>query len=84
MTDTLNPEIRSALADVTTDHFFTPEQFQRDIDYYRAQNIAKVLLDAELITLSEYDKLSELNAKTFSPFLVEIFPKTVDSTAVQR
>jgi len=34
--------------------------------------------------LEEYHKLSELNAKSFSPFLVDIFPNTVDNTAVQR
>jgi hypothetical protein len=84
MTDTLSPEVKSALSGITTDHFFTPEQFQKDIDYYRAQIITKALLDAELISLEEYHKLSELNAKSFSPFLVDIFPNTVDNTAVQR
>ena len=84
MTDTLSPEVKSALSGITTDHFFTPEQFQKDIDYYRAQIITKALLDTELISLEEYHKLSELNAKSFSPFLVDIFPNTVDNTAVQR
>jgi hypothetical protein len=84
MTNTLSPEVKSALSGITTDHFFTPEQFQKDIDYYRAQIITKALLDAELISLEEYHKLSELNAKSFSPFLVDIFPNTVDNTAVQR
>ena len=69
MTDTLSPEVKSALSGITTDHFFTPEQFQKDIDYYRAQIITKAMLDAELISLEEYHKLSELNAKSFSPFL---------------
>lgn len=84
MTDTLSPEVKSALSGITTDPFFTPEQFQKDIDYYRAQKITKALLDAELISLEEYHKLSELNAQSFSPFLVDIFPNTVDNTAVQR
>ena len=53
MTDTLSPEVKSALSGITTDHFFTPEQFQKDIDYYRAQKITKALLDAELISLEE-------------------------------
>ena len=84
MTDTLSPEVNSALSGITTDRFFTPEQFQKDIDYYRAQKITKALLDAELISLEEYHKLSGLNAQSFSPFLVDIFPNTVDNTAVQR
>ncbi len=84
MTDALSPEVKSALSGVTTDRFFTPEQFQRDIDYYRAQIIAKALLDAELISLEEYHKLSDLNAQSFSPFLVDILPNTVDKPSVQR
>ena len=84
MTDTLSPEVKSALSGVTTDRFFTPEQFQRDIDYYRAQIIAKALLGAELISMEEYHKLSDLNAQSFSPFLVDIFPNTVDKPSVQR
>ena len=71
MTDTLNQEVKSALKDVMTDRFFTPEQFQQDIDYYRAQSIAKSMLEADLISLEECQKLSELNAKSFSPFLVD-------------
>ena len=80
----IDKQIKSALDGITTDHFFTEEQFQKDIDFYRAQIIAKLMLDAGLISVVEYDKLSILNAKTFSPFLVDIFPNTVDNTAVQR
>ena len=60
---------------VSTDHFFTEEQFQRDMDYYRAQTIAKTMLDAGLISLSQFDKLTALNRRSFSPFLAEIMPK---------
>ena len=31
-----------------------------------------------------YDKLSNLNRKTFSPFLADIFPNTVDNSSKQR
>lgn len=65
----------AALDGITTDHFFTEEQFQRDMDYYRAQTIAKTMLDAGLISLSQFDKLTALNRRSFSPFLAEIMPK---------
>lgn len=69
-------KIAASLGDVTTDRFFTPTQFQQDVDYYRAQCIAKAMLDSGLISLSQFNKLTELNQKAFSPFLHEIMPKT--------
>ena len=68
----------------TTARFFTLEQFQRDIDYIRAQKITKSMYDAGLITSGQFVRLTELNRKSFSPFLVELFPRTVDITAHQR
>lgn len=80
----LDPDLAAALDGVSTDHFFTPEQFQQDVDYFRAQRISKTLLDAGLISLSQFDKLSEMNRKTFSPFLADIFPNAVDNSSKQR
>lgn len=77
-------DLSAALNGVSTDHFFTPEQFQQDMDYYRAQSIAKTMLDAGLISLSQFDNLTELNRKSFSPFLADIFPNTVDKSSKQR
>lgn len=68
-------DIAAAFDGVTTEYFFTAEQFQRDVDYYRAQNIAKSMLDTGLISLSQFNKLTALNRKSFSPFLHEIMPK---------
>ena len=79
-----DPDLAAALDGVSTDHFFTPEQFQQDVDYFRAQQISKTLLDDGLISLSQFDKLSEMNRKTFSPFLADICPNTVDNSAKQR
>ena len=76
--------LAAALDGVTTEHFFTEEQFQRDVDYFRAQQITKAMLDAGLISLSQFDKLSNLNRKSFSPFLADIFPNTVDKSSKQR
>lgn len=36
----------------------------------------KALLESGLISLSEFDKISELNRKFFSPMLADILPKT--------
>ncbi len=74
----------AALDGITTDHFFSEKQFQQDVDYYRAQRIAKRMLDAGLITLFQFDKLSEINRKTFSPFIAELSPNPVDYTKNQR
>lgn len=57
--------LAAALDGVTTDHFFTDEQFRRDVDYYRVQNIAKTMLDTGLISLSQFDKLTVLSRKSF-------------------
>ncbi len=54
---------------------FTEQQEQAEIDYYRAEKIAKTMLNSELISLCEYNKLTELNRQSFSPFLAEIMPK---------
>ena len=52
----------------------TDIQLQRDYDYFRAQEVAKSMLDSGLISLLEYNKITLLNRKTFSPYLVEIMP----------
>lgn len=83
MTTTMqSAEQAAALQGVTTDHFYTTEQLQQDVDYYRAQRIAVSMRDAGLITLSQYDKLTALNRRTFSPFLAPIMPKVLDNTGL--
>jgi len=67
--------LAAALDGVSTDRFFTAEQLQRDVDYYRAQHIIKSMLDAGLISMLQFSKLTVLNRKIFSPFLAEIMPK---------
>ena len=79
ITSFLDADLETALDGITTEHFFTEEQLQQDADYYRAQCISKSMLDAGLISLSQFNKLAALNRKTFSPFLAEIMPKTVDN-----
>lgn len=50
------------------------EQLQRDAGYHKAQQLLQNMLDTGLISLSEYNKITLLNRKTFSPYLVEIMP----------
>ena len=54
---------------------WAPEEVQRDYDYFMAQKAAELLLENKLISLSEFDKLTELNRKTFYPYLAELMPK---------
>lgn len=53
---------------------FTVDTLQREFDYYTAQKLLKILLDAGQISEDEFDKITALNRKSFSPFLSEIMP----------
>ena len=48
---------------------------EQDYDFFQAQKVAENMLELGLISLSEFNKLTEINRKTFSPFWVEIMPK---------
>ena len=48
------------------------EQMQREVDYVRAQQILTAMMNCGLISLSEFNKITELNRKTFSPLLAGI------------
>lgn len=50
------------------------EQLRREVDYVRAQQILEAMLDRELISLSEFDKITALNRESFSPMLGGIMP----------
>ncbi len=51
------------------------EDIQNDFDYYMAQRVAEQLKNAGLISIDEFNKLTELNRRTFLPMNVEILPK---------
>ena len=51
------------------------EEIIRDVNYYQAQKAAQSMLDRGLISLDEFNKLTQINRDTFSPFLVEIMPE---------
>lgn len=50
-------------------------ELQQDYDYFKAQETAKLMLSAGLISLSEFNKLTQINRETFSPIWAEIMPK---------
>lgn len=56
--------------------YFTQERIQGDLDYKMAQQIAKIMLDSGLISVDEFNKLSDINLETFSPLFAEIYPKS--------
>ncbi|MEA5003262.1 MAG: SHOCT domain-containing protein [Christensenella sp.] len=53
----------------------TDIELQQDYDYFMAQETANMLLSAGLISLVEFNKLTQINRDTFSPMLAEIMPK---------
>ena len=55
-----------------------------EINYYRAQKITEQLYASGMISFDEYDKLTALNRKTFSPIYADLLPKTLEKSAKQR
>ena len=51
------------------------DKIARDIAYHKAQEISKNMFDLGLISLAEYNKITEINRQTFSPIFAEIMPK---------
>lgn len=51
---------------------YTQEELQREYDYILAQKILKSILEKGLISGDEFNKITELNRQTFSPYLAEI------------
>jgi hypothetical protein len=54
---------------------YTTEELQREYDYYMAEKLLKSLLDAGLISVGEFNKITAKNRQTFSPYLAEIMPE---------
>ena len=48
------------------------EQIQCEVDYVRAQLMLDSMLQNELISLSEFNKITLLNRQSFSPALASI------------
>ena len=54
-----------------------------EINYYRAQKITEKLYASGMISFDEYDKITAFNRQSFSPFLVDLLPKTLDKSCNQ-
>ena len=50
----------------------TEKQFYDEINYHRAEKMAKKMLDAGLITSDEFDRILAESRKIFVPYLAEI------------
>lgn len=55
-------------------HQYTEEELQREYNYIRAEQMTKILLEKELITEEEYNKIMLKNRQIFSPFLSDLYP----------
>ena len=54
----------------------TNEQLTSEYNYYLVQKLLKKALSEKLITVDEFNKISEKNRLSFSPILAEIMPDT--------
>lgn len=54
----------------------TNEQLASEYSYYLVQKILQKALSENLITVDEFNKISEKNRLSFSPVLAEIMPNT--------
>lgn len=57
-------------------HLFTQEELQNEYHYALAQTMLRKMLDKGLISSNEFEKITQLNRKTFYPFLAEIMPSS--------
>lgn len=55
------------------------EQIQNEINYYKAQKLLEKLLDMDLISSLEFDKITMLNREKFSPEFASIMPINLDN-----
>jgi hypothetical protein len=54
---------------------FTTEELQQEYNYHIAQKWLMLMLQKGLISVAEFNKITEKNRQSFSPFLAEIMSK---------
>ncbi len=54
-----------------------------EINYYKAQAITELLYARGMITFDEYDKLTDLNRRSFSPMYADLLPKSLEKPSNQ-
>lgn len=52
-----------------------------EIEYYKAQTITELLYASGKITFDKYDKLTDLNRKTFSPLFADLLSKPLEKSS---
>lgn len=62
------------IGDVPKKRPYIEEEMQREYGYILAEKMTRTLLDKGLISVDEFNKISERNRQTFSPYLAEIMP----------
>lgn len=53
-------------------HNITQDELQREFNYYKARKVLETMFMFGMISLDEFNKITEKNRQTFSPFLSEI------------
>lgn len=64
--------VTEAVPFITKPEPVTQEQLQGDFDYYIAQKMLEKLREQGLISDDEFNKITALNRRKFSPYLAEI------------
>ena len=64
--------IKSPTDFITKPEPITQEQMQADFDYYLAQRMLERMHEKGLITVDEFNKITAVNRKKFSPYLAPI------------
>ena len=73
-----NIDLQDKTEDLTADSAektFTEEKLQHEFDYFVAQLMLEKLLSMGNISVDVFNKITEKNRLTFSPYLSEIMPK---------
>ena len=63
------------LTEGSAEKTFTEEELQHEFDYFVAQQMLEKLLSMGNISVDVFNKITEKNRQTFSPYLSEIMPK---------
>ena len=78
MMESQNIDLQDKTEDLTADSMekiFTEEELQHEFDYFVAQQMLEKLLSMGNISVYVFNKITEKNRQTFSPYLSEIMPK---------
>lgn len=70
----INKSLETVLKEDGEMNAVSMEQMQCEVDYVRAQQILSSMIEKGLISLSEFNKITVLNRKSFSPMFAEIMP----------